>query len=297
MPELTEVERVRKTLSPAMRSKIICMNKSEATSVLRTSEFSLAGKVINSVRRHGKYLIFDLSTKGSPAYMLSHLGMTGTWSLDDSKEWRPYLHFQLELVKEGKKLWLSYTDRRRFGNIFLVRSKARLNTLGPDMLSKSFNKEWVDFGISQYPKKELKPFLMMQYYFPGLGNYMASEVCARACILPTRKLKMLSKKDTDALWEAIKEVVRIGMEEKGLPYKRYKHLAGARSLGGNCNGCKWFSTCQDSFGVEGNTKACNEFEDKLLLVYKHERCERCGSKVKNVEQDKRMSWFCKKCQK
>src|SRR5690606_13915155 len=103
-----------------------------------------------------------------------------------------------------------YVDPRRFGNLHFLKDDRRdekWNELGIDIASAEFTSEYIRATLKKYPNRELKPFLLDQKYFAGVGNYIACEICARAKIRPTRRSGEISTKECEALLRATQEVL------------------------------------------------------------------------------------------
>jgi formamidopyrimidine-DNA glycosylase len=179
MPELPEVETVRRTLAPAVGAKIVAVWDSGKGLHMRRKPprkqlQQLVGATLTAMRRHGKYLLLDTNT---PYTLLIHLGMTGRVLISPATTPRPkHTHLVLEL---GDRRELRFIDARRFGQIDLVerdheREHAGLAILGPDPLVHGI--DIVAFVAAANKKKTtLKSFVLDQSVLAGVGNIYASE--------------------------------------------------------------------------------------------------------------------------
>src|SRR5690606_3631692 len=141
MPELPEVETIRKQLSQVVPFTIKSFRTSDvAGDIVHTKLDGLKGKTILSVSRKGKMLDFVLD---DGRHILSHLGMTGSWRLTAEKCKEKHTH--LELVNSDGTAHLSFVDQRRFGHIYLydeAQAQKKLAELGVDLKSPDFTYEY-----------------------------------------------------------------------------------------------------------------------------------------------------------
>src|SRR5882757_7457838 len=165
MPELPEVETVRRTLAPAVGGKIssvwtsglgLHMARKPPAGKLR----KLIGKKIIAVRRHGKYLLVDTSGGES---ILVHLGMTGRLRIHQKGDAKaPHTHVVLGLGARE----LRFVDARRFGQVDVVtrgqeRAHAGLGLLGPDALDTGIDVT-AFLATAQRKRTMLKAFVLDQ---------------------------------------------------------------------------------------------------------------------------------------
>jgi formamidopyrimidine-DNA glycosylase len=267
MPELPEVETIRRQLSPKLPCKILQFDKSPvANSILKTEKFSLKNSFLLSIERKGKMLIFHFDQ----GVMISHLGMSGTWIWSEKENCEKHAHLKL-CLDSG---FLTYVDPRRFGNCYLVNTEndlqKHLDKLGVDISGEDFNFEYLKKIQKQFPQKILKPFLLDQKYFAGMGNYLASEVCAVAKIKPTRKVKNLSMTDLKNLIIATQTVL-------------------TRAIAGS--GVTFAGGYRDSTGAKGEAVGS-------LVVFYQKICGLCKKgKIKKVILGGRGTYYCGLCQK
>ncbi len=267
MPELPEVETIKKQLSTVVPFKIQIEKRSKVIdSILHTPEKSLKGKTITSMSRHGKILIFNLDNKEK---IISQLGMSGTWRISKSPLEIKHVHLELK----SKNGYLSYVDPRRFGHMYYWNEGEWTNYLskqGIDPTTKEFTLDYLISAVKKYPERIIKVHLLDQKSFAGVGNYMASEICAYAKIRPTRKCKSLTKIELRKLHKAFSDV-----------------LSGALKTGGTT----FQGGYQDAFGENGGGVA-------NLLVFYQKTCQICKkTPIKKIILAQRGTYFCPNCQK
>jgi formamidopyrimidine-DNA glycosylase len=274
MPELPEVETIRRQLEKNTPLTIISASYSKVhKSILKpkNKHFDPVSATISHIKRKGKLLIF---TCDDDKYFLSHLGMSGSWRISKTKIIEKHTHIQFEtLGKHNEKIFLGYVDPRRFGNLYFYYEPEALvfiDGLGVDIGTKDFTGEYVYSVCKKFPNKVLKPFLLDQKYFAGCGNYIASEICARAGIRPTRKTGKVTKKEAQVISEVTKLVLDQSIKSNGMTF------SGGYS---------------DTEGVVG--EGVNN-----LVVFYQKVCGICQqTKVKKVVLQTRGTYYCPKCQK
>ena len=275
MPELPEVETIKNQIAPVLPMKVREVEYSDVVgSILKDTEFDPMNRVIEGIERKGKVLLIHFS-KGDLA--ISGLGMSGGWRVSDSKVKEKHTHIQFSLSSpRGKKItkYLAYVDPRRFGNFHYFKPEGAakwLTRLGADVSDTTeFTPEYILQKCQRYPNKEIKPFLLEQNHFAGVGNYMASEICARAGILPTRRGKDISLKDAKKLHQATKSVLDDTLSTGGTTFSGgYKDTTGEKGEG-----------------------------VKHLVVFYQEVCQLCGrTKVIKTTLKGRGTYHCPRCQK
>ena len=209
MPELPEVEVVRQSLDKMIKrkrvKKVIIRNRNLRFKIPSNFEDFIKNQKIIKVDRFSKYLILHLS---NATYCLIHLGMSGTIHLifKNKKNIRtntsfynsPVLtkkHNHLELIFGNLKI--VYNDPRRFGFFQLFKDnkslKKRLSHLGPEPFDIEFNQKYV-YSFFKNKEKNIKNFLLDQYFVSGIGNIYASEILFFCKINPLKKAKFITKK-------------------------------------------------------------------------------------------------------
>ena len=272
MPELPEVETIKSQLTPYLPFKVEQVYQSEfAKNLIKDKkDFSAKDKKLVEIKRHGKFLIFVFEHN---LYLISHLGMSGGWRYSDSKITVKHTHLQLKGVSRGKPLFMAYVDPRRFGRILFYNQKhfdAYMLERGIDISTKNFNLTYLKSIVERFPKKILKPFLLDQHYFAGIGNYIASEICVRAHVLPTRLMNDLSTEDLKNILQATKSILKDTIKSGGTTF------AGGYA---DANGDK-------GLGVQN------------LIVFYQKTCGFCKKEsVVKIIQQGRGTYYCPNCQK
>ena len=267
MPELPEVETVRVGLSRSWIGKRI-----EGVELRRAGlrfpfpdglEKRLTGRTITAIRRRAKYLLIDLDNED---ILLSHLGMSGKWTLDASECEGKHDHVVIYLDDGSISV---YNDPRRFGVLDIYRGTSHklLDHLGPEPLE-----DWTAedlYGKLQRRKSPIKICILDQKVVVGVGNIYACEALNRSHISPTRKSNKVTKKECQVLVNEIKVI-----------------LAEAIQAGG--------STLRDFAGVDGTLG----YFPHQFRVYDKEgsECE-CGGIIERLVQGGRSTFWCSSCQK
>lgn len=293
MPELPEVETVRRGLEPwvqgARIDKVILNRKDLRFPFPNGLAKKLEGTTIDSLGRRAKYLLFRLSSGHT---MLSHLGMTGSYRFEGRKFKEPsryyepdqdqkHDHLRIDLTHpDNGPLTLIYNDARRFGFIDLFGDEADctfLAGLGPEPLGNQFNAIQMAERF-RTKKAPMKAALLDQRVVAGLGNIYVSEALHRAHIRPTteaRKLVLKSgapSKRLEDLAEAVRLVLLEAVEAGGSTLRDFRDAEG---------GAGYF---QHSFAVYDRAG---------------EPCPTpgCTGTIRRIVQSGRSTFYCPACQK
>jgi formamidopyrimidine-DNA glycosylase len=284
MPELPEVEVIRSQIESYLPLTVISESRSPLISSLtrkspQNPHAQVTGAFLVAIRRHGKVLLFDFKSRLEDSQItytvISQLGMSGGWRVSTNSLNDPHVHLQWQMknLKDLNPLYLSYKDPRRFGSLgFLTFQEAELKirSLGVDVSSEHFNLEYLQSIFKKHPEKAIKPFLLDQKYFAGIGNYMANEICARACIRPTRKIKKIKKEELLKILKASKTVLDLSQKSGGLTFS-----------GGYA----------DVYGDKGQGLT-------HLVVFHQKICQMCKkTPVKKSHLGNRGTFYCPSCQK
>ena len=276
MPELPEVEVVRKGLEPHLPGRIITAVRHDGKKLrtdvpYRDMHSLLPGKPIVAVKRRAKYLIIEMS---SSTLLIIHLGMTGKLGLFD-KSSPPLAHDHIAWELDNG-LELRFNDTRRFGSVSLV-TKEQLpaledtffKTTGPEPFDTAFNAGYLRSRAAGRTVP-VKNFIMNSSVVAGIGNIYANESLFAAGIRPSRPAGKISLKRWGLLIEKTRAV-----------------LNHAISCGG--------STINDFIGASGEK---GYFQIRFCVYGRTgEQCPQCATSIKTLRLGGRASFFCPKCQR
>lgn len=284
MPELPEVETIRRQLEPELRGRRI-----EALEVLdprwtrpvdpREVERGVERRTIEALRRRGKYLLLDLD---GGATLVMHLRMTGNLLLVDGTELvaavdedefrpveDPYLRARFSL-DDGREL--RFSDARRFGEASLLPTSgvdARFEgRIGVEPFSEEFTAERIE-ALAAGRRAPLKSFLLDQAGIAGVGNIYADEALWRAELHPLSPAGSMRPEHAEALRAGVLDALRAGIEGGGASIDDYLDARGERG------------TMQDEF---------------LVHRREGEPCARCGTPIRRIVVSGRSTYFCPGCQ-
>lgn len=271
MPELPEVETIRRQLIAHLPVNIQKVRYSTfISSILKTNMFCPKGKTLRDIHRKGKVLDFIFQDEN---HMLCGLGMSGGWRVDTAPITDKHTHIQWEGKNATGKIYFGYVDPRRFGTCHLLdapSAKQRLSLLGVDIGTRAFTADYVKKVCQRSSNREIKPFLLDQKFFAGVGNYLACEICAHARIHPTRKAGTLTTQEHQQIVAATKRILRKSLKNRGLSFS-----------GGYA----------DTTGTKGD--ALNQ-----LVVFHQSQCGLCEqTPVEKIVLKGRGTYYCPHCQK
>lgn len=270
MPELPEVETSRAGIKPHLDGqtivRLVVRQPRLRWDIPAELAELLAGKVIRSVERRGKYIL--IAVEGGAA--LLHLGMSGSVRiLPVGTAAGKHDHVDLELASGAM---LRLTDPRRFGALLWQPEgelHALLASLGPEPLSDAFNAEYLQ-GCCRGRKTAIKTLIMNSHVVVGVGNIYANEALFMAGIDPRRSAGRISAERLERLTACIKQV-----------------LASAIKQGG--------TTLRDFVGGDGKP---GYFKQELHVYGRAgEPCVSCGNILKEVRLGQRSTVFCPICQR
>lgn len=276
MPELPEVETVKNALAPHIEGKTIKSFhfytprlRQELDAALFNKTFS--GKKITRLKRRSKYLLFEFDDQ---KWILSHLGMTGSWRICAlSEERKKHEHISIRLDNDQE---LRYCDPRRFGEFRVITAPLDASTdpqalshLGPEPFDESYNQKYL-WDLSRSKTKPIKNFIMDPRTVCGIGNIYASETLFRCGISPLRKTQKLRKKDCLNLISHSQSVLQSAIDAGGTTIIDFQAPDGSEG---------WFHQQLNVYGREG------------------ESCVQCDKIIKRVVQAGRSSFYCPGCQK
>lgn len=273
MPELPEVETVRRTLLQLVVGKTIKDITVGWPKIIKkpddVQQFTLllAGQTIEDVKRRGKFLLFFLTDH----VLVSHLRMEGRYGLyDPSEEKSKHTHVTFSFT-DGTEL--RYADVRKFGTMHVFakgdeETVMPLSQLGVEPFSNQFT---VDVLTQAYKKsnRAIKTALLDQKTVVGLGNIYVDEALFRAGIMPVRVASSLTAKEMAVLYTEIKQTLQEAVDAGGSSIKSYVNGQGEMGM------------FQQSLNVYGK---------------KGEPCKKCGSSIEKTVVGGRGTHFCLNCQ-
>ncbi len=271
MPELPEVETIRRGIAPFVEGKlvteVIVRSAKLRLPVPVALEEALPGQTIRRVERRAKYLL--LRSEGGSVIL--HLGMSGHLSL---VPWEapPGKHDHLDIrLANGTALRL--TDPRRFGLTLWTRddplNHPLLVGLGPEPLADGFDGGHL-FRVSRGRTLAIKQLVMDGHIVAGVGNIYVNEALFRACINPAAKAGTISLRRCQRLAEAIREVLSEAVAAGGTTLRDFRDGAGKPG---------YFAISLAVYGRAGQPCIC------------------CGAPIQASRQGGRATYFCGVCQR
>lgn len=226
MPELPEVETIRRDLEPKLLGRRFTRVEiaPDRVPVLQdideaTFREGIVGARIEALTRRGKFLVFELDTGSS---FVVHLRMTGRLLLPDA-ELTGHLRATFWL-DDGATL--RFTDLRKFGRLWLIDSQSRLlDKIGPEPLSEGFALELLAKALRNR-KAPVKSIILDQRRIAGIGNIYADEALFHAGVLPMRLGGELTEEEVKRLHTGIRTVLLRGVESRGASFRDYVDAEG-----------------------------------------------------------------------
>jgi formamidopyrimidine-DNA glycosylase len=213
MPELAEVEYYRKEWDAGLGQTVRRIHLHAQARIFRETSTALIQRRLKGERfeasfTHGKNLLFQFSGGG---WLGGHLGMTGSLRAEPEESFVPGKHDHLVLFLDA--IALVFSDPRMFGRIrFELSPRGEppewWSELPPEVTGKGFTKRRVAGFTQRRAKTPIKTLLLDQSVFPGIGNWMADEICWRLGWHPARPAGALGDEEVAALWKTIRLVSR-----------------------------------------------------------------------------------------
>lgn len=274
MPELPEVETIRRQLAPALegrrldRMEVLDPRWCEPAPPDEVAQ-AVEGRRIERLDRRGKWLIWELAEE---IYLVMHLRMTGNLLLVPAGDAdRRFLRVRIDL-DDGRHVL--FCDARRFGTGIVLLGEQALHDyfagrvgvepLGPDFTADALR------AMAAHRRAPVKAFLLSQERVAGVGNIYADEALWRSRIHPLRPVGTLKPKQIDLLHESVIHVLEAGIDAKGATIDDYR----------------------DASGAEGS------FQDKFQVHLREgEPCRRCGAAIRKIRAAGRGTYYCPRCQR
>ncbi|HZL40835.1 MAG TPA: bifunctional DNA-formamidopyrimidine glycosylase/DNA-(apurinic or apyrimidinic site) lyase [Pseudolabrys sp.] len=288
MPELPEVETVRRGLAPAMEgarfTKVEVRDRRLRWPLAKDFEKRITGQTVEGLGRRAKYLLADLS---SGDVLVMHLGMSGSFRVGADAKPGVYYHEKSKSTAHDHVVFhmsngatVTFNDPRRFGSMKLVPrakidSEPLLRSIGPEPLGNEFDAAMLAKACAE-KKTSLKAALLDQRVVAGLGNIYVCEALFRAHLSPKRQASTIAGRNGQpnqravVLVDAIKAVLKDAIEAGGSSLRDHRRTDGA------------LGDFQHNFRVydrEGHA------------------CPDCKGKIRRIVQTGRSTFYCPSCQK
>ncbi len=272
MPELPEVETIAADLRPLLIGRRfsdahVAWPRTLAEPDPAAFAERMRDRQVIDVGRRGKYLLILLD---SGETLIIHLRMTGHLAVVPTGS--PALadtHLRAWFDLAGDE-HLIFTDARKFGRVWLVDDVARVvGKLGPEPLDWTFTAE-VLAGRLHGRRVAIKTALLDQTVVAGVGNIYADEALFRAGIHPLRRTASLTADEIERLRDAIRQVMRESIDQRGTLLRDYR----------------------TPYGADG------AFQERLRVYQQTGRpCPRCGAAIQRIRVTQRSTHFCAQCQR
>lgn len=283
MPELPEVETVRRGLIPVMEGVMITHADVRRPGLRwpfpEHMAERLTGQTVTALRRRSKYILADLS---SGETLIIHLGMSGRMLISGAQPGQfhhahpvPEKHDHVVLdMENGARI--TFNDARRFGAMDLTPTISTeqhrlLASLGPEPLGNAFHEDYL-IGRLSGRNTPIKSALLDQQIVSGLGNIYVCEALFRAGISPKRKAGQISQARIRKLVPIIRQVLTDAIQAGGSSLRDYRQADG--ELG-------YFQHSFDVYGREG--EPCRKPD--------------CPGVITRITQSGRSSFYCPQCQR
>lgn len=272
MPELPEVEVIRRALAPRLRGRRIVAvtwgdKRLRAQSPPHEFQTRLVGRRIRGLRRRGKYLLLTVEDGST---LLIHLGMTGRLLLGPLPREKdlPHVHLVLEL-DDGTRLL--FHDVRRFGQMLVSppgETPEPLSRVGQEPFCRRVTPAWLK-EQARHRRRPLKNFLLDGRILAGIGNIYAAEILFAAGLHPETPAGDLTLREWEAVLTAARRILKRAIAQGGTTVNDYLQPGGTTGL---------FQVELAVYGREG------------------EPCSRCGTPVHRIVQAGRSTFYCPRCQ-
>ena len=225
MPELPEVETVRRLIRPRIVGKEIerahvAWERTLGGRSRRSFQDAVRGARFVDVGRRAKYLVLELARGRSVVgALVVHLRMTGRLTVVDRDEARgPWVRVAFDLVGDGR---LEFTDVRKFGRVVFCEDPAEVfPDLGPEPLGPAFTADWFVRELRSR-RRMLKPLLLDQAFVAGLGNIYVDEALHQARLHPETGSQRVSPAKARALHGAIRSTLEAAIEREGSSFDTF----------------------------------------------------------------------------
>jgi formamidopyrimidine-DNA glycosylase len=271
VPELPEVETIRRHLAPHVAGRVLAeldVLDERWCAPLAGAEVAaaVAGRRVEQLARRGKYLVWELA---GDVHLMMHLRMTGTLLLDPPEPPR-YARVRFGL-DDGSEVY--FDDPRRFGTGEIAlggdaRDEFFAARLGVEPLSPDFTSAHL-YALTKPSRAPIKAFLLDQRKVAGVGNIYADEALFRAGVHPLRPAGRLTRKQVAAVRDGVVASLEAGLAAKGASIDDFRHPDG----------------------VQGS------FQERFLIHLREgEPCLVCERPVRKLRAAGRGTYVCERCQ-
>ena len=271
MPELPEVETIKRQLNRKIRGKKIkkveVRLKKFVKYPLEKFKKLVIGAKIKKVTRRAKLIIIELS---NDYYLVIHLKLTGQLIFNGEINKHTHLIYYFT-----DKSYLIHNDLRQFGfvKVFYKEELASFfekEKFGLEPLTKEFTLKLFKELLSKRKKGKIKLLLMDQKFIAGIGNIYSDEILFYAGVLPVRIVETLKSAEIEKIYQGIKKILDLAVKKKGSSNRDYFDANGKKGS---------FAPLQKVYQRTGQP------------------CFKCKFIVKRIKLGGRSAHFCPKCQK
>jgi len=276
MPELPEVETIRRQLAPLVegrRVRAIEILDPRWSRPLAPEELAAAllGRRVERLGRRGKYLVWSFDRD---VHLAQHLRMTGAvLSEPDPEQTHVRVRMELSPTRPARPRRLVIVDPRRFGTGELLLGGDALEAffaarLGLEPFDELFTAEHLR-GLAKGRTAPIKALLLDQRRIAGVGNIYADEALFRAGVHPRRPAGRLSREQYERLRVSVMEALSAGIDARGASIDDFRHVDGVRG----------------------------SFQDQFLVHLRAgEPCGACGTTIVKMVVAGRGTYVCETCQ-
>lgn len=273
MPELPEVETIRRTLKELVLNKKITGIEVFWGKIIKHPDDIehfrqiVIGQTIRDVKRKGKFLVFELDTD----MLVSHLRMEGKYFINQTGMERDKHTHVIFNFSDGSSL--NYNDVRKFGTMHVFSKEnylkvKPLNQLGPDPFEEDFCIDYLKDKLSK-TTRYIKAALLDQTIIAGLGNIYVDEVLFKAKIHPEKRANTLTEEQIELISKYSYEVLKAAVKQGGTTIRSYVNGDGEMGL----------------------------FQQELYVYgQENEACKVCGDTIEKFKSSGRGTHVCLTCQ-
>ena len=273
MPELPEVETVRRSLDPLVRGRRVCDVEVRCAALRRPlpPDFGarLEGSRLIATSRRAKYLLLGLDSGQS---WIVHLGMSGRLLHQPNRDrYSPATHDHV-IARLDDGAALVFNDPRRFGLMVLddAERSPLLADIGPEPLDRtSFHRDYLA-AQKRRTRRTIKDVLMDQHVVAGLGNIYVNEILFLAGVRPRRRMPRVTTAECERIVDATRSVISEAIEHRGSSISDFLDGIGRRG------GYQWRRRVYDRAD---------------------EPCAECSTPIKCIVVGQRSSFYCASCQR